>query len=224
MIPKKTRRANLERRRGTNFIIGMIVSLSLILISFEWTRTIDVREELVATTEIEFEEEMIRIKRKAEPKQKVKLPPIQKVIDIVPDYVEEDIFDPDWEVTDETRVDIYIPDDPVEDISDDIPFRIVEEMPTFNGGHANEFARYLAQNVKYPEIAAENGVSGRVYVEFDIDKKGNLVNPVVIRGVDPALDAEALRVLKSSPRWTPGKQRGKAVTVRFTSYINFVLQ
>ena len=76
----------------------------------------------------------------------------------------------------------------------------------------------------YPEIASENGVSGRVLVQFTVDSKGNVVNAKVLRSVDPALDKEALRVVMSSPKWKPGKQRGKAVNVLFTFPINFVLQ
>jgi protein TonB len=98
-------------------------------------------------------------------------------------------------------------------------------MPTFNGGDpATEFRKYIAQNLRYPEIAAENGISGRVIVQFAVNKMGSVVDAIVVRSVDPALDKEAIRVVMSSPKWTPGKQRGKAVKVLFTFPINFVLQ
>ena len=87
-----------------------------------------------------------------------------------------------------------------------------------------EFARFIAKHLKYPEIAAENGVYGRVTLQFVIDESGKLVDPVILKGVDPALDAEALRVVLSSPRWTPGMQRNKAVKVSYTFPINFRLQ
>jgi TonB family protein len=104
-------------------------------------------------------------------------------------------------------------------------FYIVEEMPTFNGGDAAiEFREYIAQNLVYPEIAAINGISGRVIVQFIVDKEGKVVEPTVVRGVSQALDREAVRVIQSSPLWIPGKQSGKEVDVLFTFPINFVIQ
>jgi len=103
-------------------------------------------------------------------------------------------------------------------------FYVVEEMPTFNGGDpAPKFRKYIAQNLQYPETAAKNGVSGRVIVQFMVNESGKVVNAVVVRGVDPALDKEAIRVVNSSPKWTPGKQDGKPVNVLFTFPFNFVL-
>ncbi|MFZ5941276.1 MAG: M56 family metallopeptidase [Bacteroidota bacterium] len=103
-------------------------------------------------------------------------------------------------------------------------FYIVEEMPTFNGGDPSvEFRKYIAQNLIYPEIAKQNGIQGRVIVQFTVNSKGQAVDAVVVRSVDPSLDAEAVRVIEASPAWTPGKQRGKEVGVLFTFPINFVL-
>ncbi|MEA3461486.1 MAG: TonB family protein, partial [Bacteroidota bacterium] len=103
-------------------------------------------------------------------------------------------------------------------------FFVVEDMPQFNGGEpATEFRKYIAENLRYPETAAKNEISGRVIVQFTVDKTGKVVDPVVVRGVDPALDKEALRVVNSSPKWTPGMQRGKKVDVVFTYPFNFVL-
>jgi len=104
-------------------------------------------------------------------------------------------------------------------------FYIVEDMPTFNGGDpAEEFRMYIARNLKYPKSAAKNGVDGRVIVQFMVNTEGEVDNAVVVRSVDPALDKEALRVVNASPKWTPGKQRGKKVNVLFTFPINFVIQ
>jgi len=103
-------------------------------------------------------------------------------------------------------------------------FYVVEDMPTFNGGNAvQEFRKYVARNLRYPESAAKNGVMGRVIVQFAVNENGEVVDAVVVRGVDPALDKEALRLVNSSPSWTPGRQKGKAVKVLFTFPINFVL-
>ena len=102
-------------------------------------------------------------------------------------------------------------------------FLIVEQMPVFPGGDA-ELRKYLAQSVKYPVIAQENGIQGRVFVKFVIAADGSVTNVEVARPFDPNLDKEAVRVVKSMPKWTPGKQRGKAVRVSYTVPINFVLQ
>ena len=104
-------------------------------------------------------------------------------------------------------------------------FYIVEDMPTFNGGDpAVEFRKYIAENLQYPESAVKDSISGRVVVQFCVNNEGKVIEPVVMRSVSPALDKEAIRVVSSSPLWTPGKQRGKKVDVLFTFPINFVLQ
>ena len=83
---------------------------------------------------------------------------------------------------------------------------------------------FIANNINYPVSAQENGIKGRVYVTFVVDKTGEVANAKIARGVDPALDREALRVVNSLPKWTPGKQRGQTVNVSFTVPINFALQ
>ena len=100
---------------------------------------------------------------------------------------------------------------------------MVEEMPRFDGKDRAEFRKYIGENLKYPEIAIENVVSGTVYVKFTVNRDGDVVDVVVVRGVDPSLDHEAMRVIQSSPKWTPGKQRGKAVSVSFTFPIHYIL-
>ncbi len=120
-------------------------------------------------------------------------------------------------------------DPEIELISDDViaeeVYYIVEEMPIFNGGGdpAVEFRKYIAKELEYPTVASDNGISGRVVVQFAVDKHGNVVDANVVRGVDPALDAEAVRVVLSSPKWKPGKQSGKKVKVLYTFPINYVL-
>lgn len=120
-------------------------------------------------------------------------------------------------VADETQADAAIQESEV--------FFVVEEMPQFNGGDpAVEFRKFIGQNLRYPESAAEAGIEGRVIVQFMVNSEGKVVNTVIVRGVDPSLDEEALRVVNSSPEWQPGKQSGKAVNVLFTFPINFVQQ
>jgi protein TonB len=209
--------------------VGLVVTLAIILVAFEWTKGEDkgLDEDLVA--EIQFEDEMMQITRREEPKPEPKpeQPKVAEVLDIVDDDVEiEDDFDFDMEATDDTEYDFTsMMGDDEEEIEEEEVFYIVEDMPTFNGGDpATEFRKYIAQNLRYPEIAAENGISGRVIVQFAVNKVGQVVDANIVRSVDPALDKEAIRVVMSSPKWTPGKQRGKAVKVLFTFPINFVLQ
>jgi TonB family protein len=111
----------------------------------------------------------------------------------------------------------------VADVSADV-FFIVEEMPGFQGGGQDAFMRYIAENLRYPEAAVENGIEGRVFIQFLVKADGSVDEAKIVRGVNPLLDEEALRVVMSSPAWMPGRQRGQAVDVAFTFPINFVLQ
>jgi len=109
------------------------------------------------------------------------------------------------------------------EIDEDEVFFVVEDMPTFRGEHRDQFVKYIQQQLKYPEEAAENGIEGRVFVSFVVSKEGKVTDVKIARGVDPILDKEALRVVKNSPDWTPGTQRGKNVNVSFTFPIVFQL-
>jgi len=225
---KKSKKADLEKRKGMFLEIGLVVALSLILVAFEWTKGEGKDDNSDVVSEIQFEDEMMQITRREEPKPEPKpeQPKVAEVLDIVDDDVEiEDDFDFDMEATDDSEYDFTSMMDDDEEIDEEEVFYIVEDMPTFNGGEpATEFRKYIAQNLRYPEIAAENGISGRVIVQFAVNKVGTVVDANVVRSVDPALDKEAIRVVMTSPKWVPGKQRGKAVKVLFTFPINFVLQ
>ena len=102
-------------------------------------------------------------------------------------------------------------------------FDMVEQMPTFPGGQ-QELMSYLSKNIKYPTIPQENGTQGRVTVQFVVNKDGSIVDVNVIRGVDPYLDKEAVRVISTMPKWKPGKQRGVPVRCKFTVPVTFKLQ
>ena len=103
-------------------------------------------------------------------------------------------------------------------------FIVVEDMPTFRGGDVDKFRNWVQERVKYPQIAAENGIQGKVFIQFVVEPDGSVSNVVVTRGVDAALDNEAIKVIQSSPKWAAGKQRGAAVRVRFAMQVNFQLQ
>ncbi|MDD6506843.1 MAG: TonB family protein [Prevotellaceae bacterium] len=102
-------------------------------------------------------------------------------------------------------------------------FDIVEQMPSFPGGPA-ALMKFLSENIKYPVVAQENGVQGRVVVAFVVERDGSITDVHIARGVDPSLDKEAVRVVKSMPKWTPGKQNGSAVRVKFNVPVAFRLQ
>ncbi len=225
---KKSYKADLEKRPGGRFFLGLIISLSLILISFEWT-TLTVKLEAVhAATEIQFDmEEMDHIRRdEIKPPSKPELPPLVPLIKLV----DEDIPLPDidWstEVTSGTQISFsHFPDPEPEKLEPEPEIYFVEIMPTFNGGEpGTEFYRYIMSNLKYPELAIQNNISGRVIVKFVINSKGELENAHVIRSVHPDLDNEALRVMNTSPRWEPGIQSGRRVSVTFVFPISFILK
>lgn len=224
---KKSYRANLEKRRAANFVLGLLISLSLILISFEWTTMSTKLSDVNRATEIPFVNEMMEITRRDEPKPPPKpdLPAIVATIQMVDNNIELEDIDFSREVTKDTWVDfkIYTNSEP-EVIVGEVERYIVEIMPTFNGGDPSvEFNRYIASKMNYPEDAAQNGIKGRVYVKFIVNSKGELVNAEIYRGVHPDLNSEALRVVKSSPLWEPGIQSGVRVSVTYIFPINFVL-
>lgn len=113
--------------------------------------------------------------------------------------------------------------EPPKHVEDNKIFEVVEQNPTFPGGTA-ALMSWLSQNIKYPVIAAENGVKGRVIVQFVVEKDGSITDVVVVKSVDPSLDKEATRVIKNMPHWIPGRQNGSPVRVRFTVPVTFTLQ
>lgn len=120
------------------------------------------------------------------------------------------------------KEDIAAPEPP-KHVEETKVFTVVEQMPMFPGGDA-ALMSYLANNIHYPTVAAENGVQGRVVVGFVVERDGSITDVSVLRGVDPSLDREAMRVVKSMPRWTPGKQNGSAVRVKYQVPVAFRLQ
>lgn len=224
---KKLPKADLENKKAVFMQIGLVVVLSLVLIAFEWTTT-DVSIDMSLVDEgAAVEEEIIPITRQEEVKPPPPPPP-PKAADIL-NIVEDDV-----ELDDELEImDTEMDQDQMVDFSDIVVeeeeretgevFMIVEEMPEFPGGQA-ALQKYLASSVKYPVIAQENGIQGRVYVQFVISAKGEVTNATVLRGVDSSLDKEALRVVENMPKWKPGKQRNRPVRVSYTVPINFVLQ
>ena len=222
---KKNPKADLRRYSGLFLEVGFVVALGVVLGAFSYT----VHEKNTAgfgeLEEVDFEDEIIPITRQQEitPPPPPEVPKIAEVINIVEDDVEiDDELDiADVEADQDTEVEIVAMQEEEEEEEAEV-FFIVENMPEFPGGDL-ALRKHIADNVKYPEIAKENGLSGKVFVQFVINQRGEVENVKIARGVDPALDKEAIRVVQGLPKWKPGSQRGKPVRVSYTVPINFQL-
>ena len=213
---KKNPEVNLERKKGLFLQIGLVIALLIVLGAFEYKSYEKVAYNLGLLNLDDLEEDIIPI-TKQELKPPPPPPPPPEVIEIVEDEVEieNEIEIEDTESDEEEAIEIIEEDD-------DEVFMVVENMPEFPGGDLG-LMKYIQKKVKYPPIAKEYNITGKVYISFVVDKSGSVTNVKVVRGVDKNLDAEAVRVIKSLPKYKPGKQRGKAVRVMFTVPINFTL-
>ena len=228
---KKNKKYDLEPKRPLFFGVGMIISLSLTLVAFEWRSEIDPipifeeEEEEIYT----LIEEVHITKQKAEeipkPKEKVKVvstAPIIKEVEELREVFEKD----DTRIIDTDPTDIIgnfdFGHEEIDEVSDE-PFIVVENMPEFPGGD-QALMEFLAKNIKYPRRAKNIGIEGRVYLKFIVDVDGSISDIQVIKGIGAGCDEEAVRVLNMLPKFSPGKQRGMAVKVQMQLPVNFKLQ
>ena len=226
---KKSEKANLENKKLLFLELGLIITLGIVWGAFEYTSKETNVSMLEDTTEILIEEEIIPITQDTPPPppETPQMPVMSDLIEIVDDdiLVENDIINLEDDANLGVEIIDYVEDVEEEVVEEEtIPFMFVEEKPKFNGGDANEFSKWVGRNLVYPEIAQENGVSGRVMLQFTINPDGSLSNIVVLRGVDESLDKEAVRVVSQSPKWTPGRQRDRAVKVSYTFPVIFQLR
>ena len=216
MEAKKNPEICIEHKKGMFFQIGLIVILHLVLIAFEWKSYEKTDYSLGQLQMDDLEDEMIPITRQEETPPPP--PPPPEIIEIVEDEVE---IENELEVEDtDTDENAFVEQEEEED-SDEV-FMVVEQMPVFPGGDLG-LMKFIQKTVKYPPIAKENDITGKVYVTYVVNKKGKVTSVKVVRGVDKYLDAEAVRVVKLLPYTTAGKQRGKPVNVQYTIPINFTL-
>jgi protein TonB len=228
---KKSPKANLENKKFMFMEIGLIAALLIVLGAFEWSTTetsVSILEEEVAVV-IEEEQVPITQEEQLPPPEVPKEPVMSDVIDIVDDDIKvEDNFLISTEDDKSLGVEIkdYVVEQQEEEVveEEEIPFAIVEQKPTFQGKDPNHFTKWVFSKIVYPEIAKENGVQGRVTLQFTIDTDGSIKNVKVLRGVDSSLDKEAVRVVSSSPKWQPGMQRNKPVKVKYTFPVVFQLR
>lgn len=227
---KKSPKANLQNKKFLFMEIGLIVALLIVLGAFEWSTTETSVSILEEETAVVIEEEQVPITQEEQlpPPEVPKEPVMSDIIDIVDDDVK---VDDDFLISteDDASLGVEIKDYVVEqaeeeEVEEEVPFAIVEQKPTFQGGDANQFTKWVFSRIVYPEIAKENGVQGRVTLQFTIDTDGSVTNVKVLRGVDSSLDKEAVRVVSSSPKWKPGMQRNKPVKVKYTFPVVFNLR
>jgi len=227
---KKTPKANLENKKILFTEIGLVLTLAICLLAFEWKtydKTVSMTDN---TTQLATEEESVPIipPDLPPPPEMPRIPVVSDVIEIVDDAVkikDDLILSTEDNKNLAVQVMDYVPKQVVEEtVEEDIPVAVVEEKPSFMGGDENEFTKWVAKNMAYPEIAKENNIQGRVILSFVVGPDGRVVDVKVLRGVDPSLDKAAVEVVSKSPKWTPGKQRNKPVRVKYTFPVIFQLR
>ena len=223
---KKSPKADLQNKRGLLLEIGLIVALALVIAAFAYTP----KEHRIEQVDLNYgpvDEQIVEITRQdqkpPEPPKKVEVKVIADLLQVVTNEtkIATDInfaeFDEDTEVLQQVEVKEEI-------IEDDQPFLTAETMPSFQGGDLNTFRKWVQDNVRFPQIALENGISGRVVLSFVIEKDGRLTNIQVLMTPDRSLSEEATRVLNKSPKWSPGKQRNQVVRIKYTLPVDFRMQ
>ncbi|MBQ1682788.1 MAG: energy transducer TonB [Bacteroidales bacterium] len=227
---KKSVKASLENKRLLFTEIGFVIALLVVYGAFEYSSKEKAASILDGDNQIVEVEDMVPITQETPPPppEAPKIPILSDQIDIVDDEikVDDDMF---MNLEDNANMGVEIMDyveETKEEVVEEeaIPFQLVEEKPSFNGGDANEFSKWVNSKLVYPEIAKENGVQGRVTLQFTVNADGTVSNVKVLRGVDSSLDKEAVRVVSSSPKWKPGKQRDRAVKVTYTFPVIFQLR
>ncbi|MEQ8470384.1 MAG: energy transducer TonB [Marinoscillum sp.] len=224
---KKNESKDLESKRPLFLNIGLAITLTLTIVAFNWKSEIGGLDLSAPEDHFEpvYEMPITKIPEPLPPKPKIKKPspvvnnhPPILIIDELAKSVKDDTpIDMD--------LDLDIPIDlgdgpPVETVEEPVIF--VEEMPSFPGGE-KAFYKYVSENLTYPRMARNLHITGRVYVQFVIDKDGTVTDVIAVRGVGEGLDEVAVEVLKNSPKWNPGKQRGREVRVRMILPITFRL-
>ena len=228
MEPKKSEKANLENKKALFIEIGLIIALLVCLGAMEWTSGQKKDSAFAGMTEEAIEEEQIPVTEETPPEE---MPPPEVTVTDLFEIVEDDVvidnevkFEDD-ETSEDKVVEIYAPvlQAEEEEVEEEI-FVIVEDMPKFKGGDINKFREWVQKRVRYPELATENGIQGRVFITFVVETNGNVSNVSISRSVDQLLDEAAKEAVMASPKWEPGMQRGRPVRVRYSIPIIFQLQ
>ena len=224
---KKSPKADLDSKKLTFTLVGLVIALFVVWRVFEY-RSYDKQNLDTFARQVEvMEEEMVEITKQEQPKPEIQTPKPQVTqIQVVEDDVEVEDIDINAEVDQDEIIEEYVYEAPEmedEEIQEEEIFKSVEEQPEFPGGTA-KLLEYVQKNLKYPMMARESDIQGRVFVGFIVEKDGSITNVKVLRGIDPALEKEAVRVVSSSPKWEPGRQRDRAVNVTYTFPVIFQLR
>ena len=220
---KKSPKADLENKKIIFIEIGLVIALAVILLAFEWKSYEKLEIDLTTRVADDIQEEMIEITQHEKPPPPPTPPQQTTIIEIVEDDVEiEDEIEIDVEADENTEMMEYEPVEEPEEEDEAQIFTVVESMPGYPGGEAARI-KYLNNNIKYPQMARESGIQGRVFVTFVVEKDGRVTDVRVLRGIGGGCDEEAIRVIQNMPNWQPGKQRGKPVRVQFNMPILFKL-
>ena len=229
MEVKKAPKANIETQKTTFLLMGLVVALAVLFVGFEWSSSISKLDETVIVQDVLAEEEIEITQRDPTPPPPPPPPEpeVPEIIEVTEEKVETKIDLSSLE-DDQSKAQIQTytpppPPKPVEEEATEEIFVVVEQQPEFPGG-MSALMKFLGDNIKYPVIAQENGIQGSVITNFVVERDGSITDVQVVRGQDPSLDKEAVRVIQTMPRWKPGQQRGKAVRVRFTLPVVFRLQ
>ncbi len=226
MEVKKSKNADLEHKRSMFLQIGFVLALGASLVAFEWKTIRENPGELVDNSINMDDEELPPIVRLEEPEieqPKPKQIVLEQLLIVDDEYdLPDDVLDIDSEALEDMSVALEDLGEGEED-SDPIPFFSLEDKPEFPGG-IKALLTHLMRSVRYPVIAAENGIQGTVYLSFVISKTGQVEKVCIMRGVDSSLDKEAMRVVASMPDWKPGRQGTRAVAVSYQVPIKFTLQ
>jgi len=228
MEPKKNEKANLENKKSLFLQAGLILALAFCILAMEYTSGQKGASAFDGMTEEAIEEEQIPVTEETPPEE---MPPPEVTVTDLFEIVEDDVvidnevkFDDD-ETSEDKVVEIYAPvlQAEEEEVEEEI-FVIVEDMPKFRGGDINTFREWVQKRVRYPELASENGIQGRVFITFVVETNGNVSSVSVTRSVDALLDEAAKEAVAASPKWEPGMQRGRPARVRYSIPIIFQLQ
>lgn len=224
METKKSQKANLEKSRLMFTQIGLIVSLAVAWMVFE-TKDYEKKEvSTIGSRQLVEVDDFIPITVQEKPKP-IERPQVAIQMEIVDNGEDvEDDFDIEATVGQNEAIPEYFPIEiEEEDIVETPPIRVAEIMPEFPGGEL-KLLEFISKNIKYPQLARETGTQGRVYISFIVEPDGSISNVELLRGIGAGCDEEAMRVVKAMPKWSPGRQCGKAVRVVFNLPVNFKLQ
>ncbi|PIF03471.1 MAG: energy transducer TonB [Draconibacterium sp.] len=225
---KKSPKADLERKRVLFLEIGLAIALGVVWLMFEWSNDPGKVDEIKFAMDQELEEDVVITRQDVPPPPPPPPPPpkqqVADVIEVTKEKLDvKDEIQVDAEADEEEEVEVQEIEEEEEVIEETKVFIRVEQMPVFPGG-IKALLKYLGKNINYPQVAADNGVQGKVYLKFVVEKDGRVGEVVVQRSPDKLLEKEAVRVVKTLPKFKPGMQRGKPVRVWYQVPVTFRLQ